>query len=164
MSPTGKKPPNGFTLLELILVIALLAVILAVVAPRLSRTAGHLELATAAQQLASLSRYAHDQAIVSGRSVRLVIDPGSRTAALIRQEGSIGSLTWGTDPFRQVLFPRQVRVQKKQTLIFSPDGQVYSPNGEVKSVTLLLSDEEGNEQHLVIRGSSGRVRVETPSS
>jgi prepilin-type N-terminal cleavage/methylation domain-containing protein len=84
-SPAGK--PRGFTLFELVLVMMVLAVIMAMVAPKLAGTARGRRTSDAATQITSLAFYARSQAVTEGRTYRLNIDPSQGTYWLTMQEG-----------------------------------------------------------------------------
>jgi general secretion pathway protein H len=66
---------SGFTLLELVLVLAIIAVILAVVAPTFSGFAAGRKPQDAAARFVALTHYARSQAIAEGRTYRIILDP-----------------------------------------------------------------------------------------
>jgi type II secretion system protein H len=80
MLPTGQKrsvrPANAaFTLIELILVMALLVIVLGVSAPSLSRFFHGRTLNSEARRFLSMTRYAQSRAVSEGTPVELWIDP-----------------------------------------------------------------------------------------
>lgn len=68
---------RGFTLLELVLVLAVLAIIAGMAAPTLRGFVHGRNVPDAAAQLVSLTRWAHTQAIAEGRVYRLNVDPAA---------------------------------------------------------------------------------------
>jgi MSHA pilin protein MshC len=68
----ARRPAAGFTLVELIVVIVLMAIIAAFAAPRFM-TRGDLEGPAFAHELAAAARYAQKMAVASGCPVRLVV-------------------------------------------------------------------------------------------
>lgn len=74
--PIGAKPPElrGFTLVELLLVITLLAVLSAVAVPKLSGTLRRTGLQEGAGDLAAVIRLGRQEAVRRGLSVRLTVD------------------------------------------------------------------------------------------
>src|SRR2546428_7569496 len=71
---TGRR---GFTLLELIVVMLVLSVLFAMVAPSLSGFGAGRAAEQTASQIVTLSRWAREQAITEGRSYRLDFDPSN---------------------------------------------------------------------------------------
>jgi type II secretion system protein H len=95
-SPTGKAQPDAdasavrhtqsqaraFTLVELILVMALLGVVLAAGAPALSRFFQGRTLDSEARRFLALTRYAQNRAVSEGVPMVLWIDPDQKTYGL----------------------------------------------------------------------------------
>ena len=80
-TPSSKRPirsPAGaFTLLELILVMAIIAVIVGLAVPSLNGFSKGRRTTACADQIVSLTRYAHTQAITRATVYRLNLKPGS---------------------------------------------------------------------------------------
>ena len=70
----SRSSPAAFTLVELILVMALLATLLAIVAPALSRSAHGRRLRQEATRLLAATEYARDEAVSQGVPMVLWID------------------------------------------------------------------------------------------
>jgi type II secretion system protein H len=66
---------GGFTLLELLIVLVLIGLTAAVVAPRLSGTHDKLPLGTAAKHLSALMRLARSNAVTRGQTVVVYAEP-----------------------------------------------------------------------------------------
>jgi len=71
---TGAKQPRAFTLIELILVMALLSIVLAVAAPSLANFFHGRSLDSEARRFVSLARYAQSRAVSEGVPIVLWID------------------------------------------------------------------------------------------
>jgi type II secretion system protein H len=69
-------PPTqrGFTLLELIIALAIMAFVAALAVPTFSRRPGTVEVAAAARDLASTLRYARSRAVAFNRVTEVIID------------------------------------------------------------------------------------------
>lgn len=80
---SGTRRAGGFTLLELVVVIAILALAAALVLPRLPST-GATELKTSARRLAGAIRYLNDQAIATKTPYRMRIVPADGTIEIQR--------------------------------------------------------------------------------
>lgn len=74
----GRAYPGAFTLVELILVMALLVVMLAVAAPSLGRSFRQRNLDQQATRMLALTEYARDEAASQGVPMIVWIDPDSR--------------------------------------------------------------------------------------
>ncbi len=83
--PPTHPRPAGFTLLELILVMAIIAVLAAVLVPTLSAFATGRRTANAATMILGLSNYARSQAISQGAVYRLNFDANAGTVWLTVQ-------------------------------------------------------------------------------
>ena len=81
----GLWPLSGFTLLELILVLALIGTVVAMVAPSLRIFCRARETADAAARVLSLTQYARSQAVAEGRPFRLCVDDQASTCWLSAQ-------------------------------------------------------------------------------
>jgi prepilin-type N-terminal cleavage/methylation domain-containing protein len=80
---------RGFTLLELVLVMLVLSVVLAMVAPSLSGFGAGREAEFAGAQLMTLSRWAREQAITDGRVYRLNFNPSTNVYWVTAQVGGV---------------------------------------------------------------------------
>ena len=90
-----RSPANNvaFTLVELILVMALLTIVMAVAAPSLSKFFRSRDIETEAGRFVALTRYGQSQAVSLGKPMVLWVDP---------QEGSYGLDEQGTSPANRV--------------------------------------------------------------
>ena len=78
---------HGFTLLELVVTLMVLAFALAVVGPAVGPIAETIRARTEVVRLAALLRHTREQAIATGRSRALVVDPPAhRVSILIGEE------------------------------------------------------------------------------
>ena len=76
--PSSRRPPRaharGFTLIELIAVVVLLAIVLAIASLSLSKSLNSAKVRAASKDLVAALRYTRGQAIVKGKPQVLVID------------------------------------------------------------------------------------------
>jgi prepilin-type N-terminal cleavage/methylation domain-containing protein len=72
----------GFTLVELLLVMAIITIMVAIAAPKLAGFAIGRKTNYAAVQIVALAKYARTQAVNEGRSYRLNFDPSSSPPAV----------------------------------------------------------------------------------
>ena len=84
LSPTQPRP-TGFTLLELVLVMCIIAILAGVMVPSLSGFAAGRRTTNAATTILALANYARTQAVAEGAVYRLNFDDNARTVWLTRQ-------------------------------------------------------------------------------
>lgn len=88
---SGSKRPAGFTLVELILVMALLATVMAFVAPVLSRSLRGRELEQEAARFVALTEYARDEAVSRGVPMVVWLQPAAGRLGLAPKSGWTGN-------------------------------------------------------------------------
>jgi len=90
---------SGYTLIEIVMVMAVLAVASAVLAPAVGRTVDGVRVRTEVAGVASFLRRAREQAITRGESHEVALDPAAR-ALLFRRAG--GESNAGVETRRQL--------------------------------------------------------------
>ena len=81
---------RGFTLVELIIVMALLAVVTAIAVPSLSRSLRQRNLNDEASRLLALTEYARDEAVSQGVPMNVWIDPNAQRFGVEAKAGYDG--------------------------------------------------------------------------
>ena len=128
---------RGFSLVELMLILAVVGLVLGIALPRLSSAMDQIEVASAANHVLAAHRRARIMAVLRGEVLVLTVDPN---ALLIRTRGQASSL-WSEEG------PSAARV-----LLDGPPRQfTFSPEG----LTLGLS----NATVQLTRGSATRTIV-----
>lgn len=79
---------RGFTLIELMVVLAIVALLMAVAVPKLS-TAGKTQAALAPERVAALARSLGSLAAARGKSFTLLYDPSANKVRVRASDGSI---------------------------------------------------------------------------
>ena len=79
---------HGFTLIELVMVLVIIAIVVGITAPSLGNFITARKLADAASQLAALAHHARNAAISEGRTYRLVVDESAGTYWVEAQDGA----------------------------------------------------------------------------
>ncbi|MDD5351137.1 MAG: GspH/FimT family pseudopilin [Chthoniobacteraceae bacterium] len=90
-SANRAHPVAAFTLVELILVMVLLATLLAIVAPSLSRSFKGRALDQEATRLLAATEYARSEAVSQGLPMNLWIDPVGGTFGVQAKDGNTGN-------------------------------------------------------------------------
>lgn len=147
----GATRHSGFTLIEVLVVIALIALIGTMTAVAMSGGLQGMRLRSAAKEIATQLRFTRAQAIASGQPQRLVINPsGHLYAAPGRRNGRIpqelGIAFYGA---------RQASAQAGEgAIVFYPDGA--STGGRIE-----LSAGQA-VRRISVAWLTGEVRLETP--
>ena len=134
---------EGFTLLELILVMVILSTVLAMAAPSLSGFFGSRQTHDTAAQILALTQLARSQAISEGIVYRLNFDTTERTYWLTAQQaGTFEELETGlgqifTLPKDMVMELYDVDEQDTETFL------QFTPQGTVTAGTVRLIDRRG---------------------
>ncbi|MBI4465016.1 MAG: GspH/FimT family pseudopilin [Acidobacteria bacterium] len=121
-----QKTQRGVTLLELLVVIALVSLLVAVVFPSVGAGLRTLELRSSAQRVAVAARFARDQAIHRQRFFQLEIDSQKKTVSVLDvAEGQRRSFELPTSVHVEKILPEeQGRLSTTRQFVFSPDGAV----------------------------------------
>ena len=106
------RTSRAYTLLELVLVLAIIASTLAMAAPALSGFARGRRAEEAARQFVALTRWARSQAVTDGVAYKLVVDPAAGQWKLNIHDAATDSFTESTGPFGRVFkVPEGVEIQ-----------------------------------------------------
>jgi general secretion pathway protein H len=160
-SPIGSNPrhrrrPAGFTLLELLIVMLILAVVVGLSAPRFGRTFRHLQLQLFASEVANVFTYASTRAVAREEILRIQFDVEGRRYWLARaQEASPkGELERITGRFG-----RTASVPEAMTLHPSARQVTFYPDGHADPFEMVISDLSGEGYRLVTDVWTGRVTL-----
>jgi general secretion pathway protein H len=147
---------RGFSLLELMVVIAIMGVTLAVVAPRLANRVEGAALHNAAAELQSLAKAARGFAVLEGGSVQLALSASGGEARLER-EGAPLMAPRRLPPGVQARFaPEQTNVREG-----SGGSLAFHPDGSADAGIVALVDTAGGQLQLRAIGPLGRLRTVT---
>lgn len=154
---------RGFTLLELLLVMAMLVLVMALVAPSLGGFSTGRKTSDLATRFISMATYAHNQAIVEGRTYRLNVDAPNRAIYLTLQDeiGStfqrVGDSEYGTN----VVLPSNVTLW--DTVPVQPDGEYIEFHSDGRTspapVTVKLTDQVGTAVTMQLPSSTEIFQV-----
>jgi prepilin-type N-terminal cleavage/methylation domain-containing protein len=187
MSRTRPNFSGGFTLLELLLVLVLIAVMSMIVVPQLSQFSSNQEAPDQANRMVALARWARTQAATRGVSFRLNIDPAGKTYGLTMQNGvsfenvlpgtqtgmnlgiSSGGSQSGTEfgsvgeePGRQFSAPNKINLKcnipnQQSSLMYIE----FYPNGRVDPGTISIIDASGKTIEVGALSASEQFHVLT---
>jgi general secretion pathway protein H len=168
-SPTGKtkrrdrrwRRADGFTLVELLLVVVLSVTVLAAAAPAFVRSVRAQRLESGARGLVAAGRYARAMAVLHAVPVGLEVDAGrGRVSVEAEPEAEQGATV---EPLRRDLDER-VRVTAFEC---GPGAQAeeglyrvhYYPNGTSDGFTVHLEDDRGGRAIIAFDALTGDVSV-----
>jgi prepilin-type N-terminal cleavage/methylation domain-containing protein len=146
---TMKNDRKGFTLIEIVLVLAIFSILLAIVFPNLQKPLAHYQLRSAGMQLASDMRWVRQQSIF-GRAyiVNLQVSPHQ----------GFYSIRESTKVVIQRFLPPGIHFKEvvldKNTLNFSLSGAPSSAG------RIGLANNFGETCYIYFMPSSGRIRVD----
>jgi len=146
-----RRDARGVTLLELVVVLAVLATVAAFALPSIRRGSEGLQLRAGAGRVASLLREARQRAVTQRRPTRVALDASHRGA----------TLAWdGTsEPLRRVELPERFRVQATD----GGDALTFSPRGLVRDARWVVEAPGGRRLVIEVHGVTGRVAIAAPA-
>lgn len=151
----GLNRSGGFTLLELVVVILILAVMALAVAPIIGQVIGGVGIKSEALQLSEDIRYTQHKALSEGQMFRLMLNTSTKQyqvyplddTADIRKEIAMGDTVAGISS----TFPTDESI----TYI------TYLPTGSPSQAgTITLTNDSGGTISVIVALGTGRVRVE----
>jgi len=149
-----KKRCAGFTLLELIMVIVVIALGIAISFPALSRGTAALHLRAAGRDVLNVLRYAREKAITEQREVQFVAEKQGRQVVLTDELGEGG---------KSHALPRDVIVES----VFAGGEEIregplvvrFLPNGSSTPATIVLKSDAGGYLRIVTDPITGGARI-----
>jgi len=147
----GDKSP-GITLLELVIVIALLALTAGIVAPRTARWIDSWRLRSAAEHMAQTIRYARIRALYERRYYLVEIRSGQHQVRVGEPDSGF---------VRQWTLPADVEVAEENNPTPSPVLRlIFPPSGAAEEKTLWLLNRQGRKVTLHVDFLLGTAGVE----
>ncbi len=146
---------RGFTLLELLMAVLVLALVLAVSYPSLSRGSSSIRLRTTGRDVLNTLRYAREKAVTEQTGMRVTIDREKQTLILTDDLG---------DGRRSYALPADVKIHRislgSEEVLEGPAAIRFLPNGSSERVELLLRSDGGSMLRIVSDPITGGARIE----
>ncbi len=154
----------GFTMLELILVLVILALAAGLVVPALNSFARGRQMLDGAGRLLAVMQYAQTRAMNSGRPQRLRLDPNSGNYwVTARNDGQFVRIA--TDSGQTYQLPAQVQAAWDAPVDETGQGYVeFDPDGGHDVVTLRLTDARGSQVLIACASPAEPYRIITGTS
>lgn len=158
ISPIGNDPSiqrsvAGFTLLELMAVIVIMAVVVGFSVPRFQRTFNHLQLQVFANDVARLLAYANQRAVTRGEVLRIHFDVEGRRYWLASVDESGESTRVASKLNRASSIP--------PTIFLEPSGREvnFYPDGRADRFEMAILDDQQEGYRLVTNVWTGRAKL-----
>jgi prepilin-type N-terminal cleavage/methylation domain-containing protein len=149
---------HGFTLLELLIVVLIIALVLAVSYPALSRGSIALHLRTTARDVLNTFRYAREKAVTEQTGMRVTVDKENQKLILANDLG---------DGSREYVLPHDVKIQRIALAGNAiEEGSMivrFRPNGSSDKAEILLQSGTGSLLRIVSDPITGGARIEPGS-
>lgn len=139
---------RGFSLLELVLVLALLAMAAALTAPALTRFARHREALDAAAELLAVMHYARSQAMHEGVPHRLYVDVRHAQYRLtVQRQGAFVPLASSLGQTREL--PANMALAWESSVAAAENGYIdFHPDGSHDAAVLAIIGHDGSVTRL----------------
>ncbi len=149
---------QGFTLLELMIAVLVIALALAVSYPSLSRGSAALHLRATGRDVLNIFRYAREKAVTEQTGMRVTVDRQKQELVL---SDSLG------DASRRYVPPKDVKIERT-TLAGNEvaDGPMvirFLPNGGSDNAEILLKSDTGSILRIISDPITGGARIESGS-
>ena len=151
----GNRAEAGFTLLELIVVVLIIALVLGISYPSMSRGSSALHLRTTSRDILNTFRFAREKAISEQASMQLVINRRDQKIVLADILG---------ESLRTYSLPTDVKIQR----MAHSGGEVsddvmtvrFLPNGSLENARIRLEADSGSLMQVISDPLGGGARIE----
>jgi len=147
---------QGVTILELLVVLLVIALVMAVTYPALSRSSASLHLRSCSRDVINVFRYARERAVTEQTGMMVTVDKEKQELIL---SNSIG------DGARTYTLPRDVRIYRAalagNEVLNGPLIVRYLPNGSSDRAELLLKSDSGALIEIGTDPITGGARLES---
>jgi prepilin-type N-terminal cleavage/methylation domain-containing protein len=164
---TAVKPPSGFTVIELMVVIAIIGVIMALAIPAFSTMQKTMRIRAGTKSAAQNFRHVRERALATGRNYQItkidskhyqITDPDGRTSVVDLGHTTGGNLQFGTTG--------GIGVTPPEANIANPDGDgfdfdsemlIFQARGASSKGVLYIND--GEDNYAIGINQVGKIRI-----
>jgi prepilin-type N-terminal cleavage/methylation domain-containing protein len=160
---------RGFSLIELVVVMVLISLSIALVAPSFSRFSKRVELKTTAQRISGILRYFRSESIQSGKVYQILLDPVLREVNIQVLEGEEEGATERQkdgQKFSKRSYPLPAGIQMKEFNIPAPEYPSdlptieFYPNGATNGGSFILEAQDQRGYRIKVYFLTGIVEIE----
>ena len=160
---------RGFSLIELVVVLVLISLSLALVAPSFSRFSKGVELKTTAQRVSGILRYFRSESIQSGKVYQIIFDPGLgaiNIQVLEGEEEGATEIKKEEQKFFKRSYPLPAGIQMKEFNIPTPEFASdlptieFYPNGGTNGGSFILDAQDQRGYRIKVYFLTGIVEIE----
>jgi type II secretion system protein H len=161
MPQKNKSPQQGFTFVELMIVITIIAAMTAVAVPLFSGTFRESSIRAAARSLAAKLSYAHRQSIIQGKAVRVAFDTTDNLSWL-EIETRPGEFEFDQSSLNtKQKLPEDASFLKISGPETEPDARTaystFFPDGTADQRQILIQDRNKNIYEITVHPATGVV-------
>ncbi len=168
VSPTSRRLGNGFTLLELLIVMVIITIAFSALRPSFAGAVRGAQERTALRQLVGMFTAARTEAVARGKLVRIAFDPNEGVFyAEVQTDPAVDRTAF--EPLslvnkRRVRLPEHLSVGRLrvggQDIWDQTAMQIYFyPDGRTDGAVLELVDSYGGSIEMEVAPATGRVRL-----
>jgi general secretion pathway protein H len=144
---------NGFTLLELIVVMVIMTIVLGVVGPRFVGVVGGDDLARFTKGVAAYLRNARELSVVRNVPVTVEIDDQAGWITCADEHTDVQSLS-------PMVIPETIQVTMEINRSLREGAIIFYPLGNATESRILLDSDDGNSRTIEIEGVTGEIYIE----
>jgi general secretion pathway protein H len=159
---------KGFSFIELIVVLVLISLSIALIAPNLSRFSKTVELKAAVKKVSAILRYCRSEAINKGKVYQVFFDPELKEVSVqpVASSEEKGEDAKKDDKSSRKTYPLPAGINMKEVKTESPQYPSdlptieFYPNGTSNGGTILLDSEDRKGYRIRVNFLTGVVAVE----
>jgi type II secretion system protein H len=145
--------PGGYTMMELLFVMAIIAVMAAIMFPHMQSWKRSLETKKAARQIVGALRHTRSLAITTNREHRVDFEPEFKRYRVMKGDLPNNSMHWS--PTTTWIDVEGQSISMTATI----DSIHFNPNGSSNLGSITVSDQSTQLDYRVIVTRTGRVRI-----
>jgi type II secretion system protein H len=156
---------KGFSLIELLVVLILLSLSLALVAPSLSRFSRTVELRGAAQKISGILRNCRSESVNKGKVYQVILNSQSREVTVHTKEpsGEKDEKKEASTPQRTYLLPEGIQMKEDPTSSSESASGLpiieFYPNGGSNGGTILINSPDRLGYRIQVNFLTGMVEI-----